>query len=674
MRILLLGDNVLQTALEAQGYEVLSCGHTPGVDIRLPARWFTIANILRRQEVKEPDLVIFCTTEEPRFLPVDIQTITQPRILWSLATPGGYDRLKELARLFDRVYVSQKEHVRRLALDGNVDADWLPPALTGSLSVLHNERRHFLTLVATLDGNSRLRADILQQKLGELFKINRVDLPVDYHASNDLEGVFGESEIVIHCAQRHIIPPSLLMAMRCGAVVMAERDHNGLEELFKDREHLLFYDNSSLLQTAEWILENETDRHALATRGRRCVELEHSAIARAAQMIACLHPLPENEPLLNAEHHLGRLLLRTGMLVEPPREALGRAAAVLQEACNSSLLPAATWLQNAICRAEAGEPYAALAAINRSLKLDPGYYHTHFVAAALHRQVCDGYNAARSYSEGASCIAQDCTENGMLLLEKAQQGQYDSEFHRLLGDIYRLHGRSYIDGLTEQREPVIPLYSIHHYHLALAEDPGDYLALQALGALFLENNLPEQAVEAYSAAVKLDPYNPECRYDLGLSRFRQLQRGEGISDIAQAFVLDSQPPRLQEIESLQFDEAEWDFFWGEVLADEMKYEASEQRMLKAIARGSRVEFFTLRLGQIYYDRGCYEEALAAFREYLRRLPGSGRAYALLGFTYLQLQHTEMALWCLKRSLSLDGSNGVVKKVRDRLMFATGKTR
>ncbi len=674
MKILLLGDNVLQTALEAQGNEVISCGHTAGVDFRLPARWFTIASILRRQEIFEPDLILFCTTDEPRFIPVDIHTVIQPRILWALATTGGYHRLKELARLFDRVFVSQNEHRRRLVLDGITEVEWLPPVVKGGTPVQNRMRRHLLTIVAPRDGTSRRRADILTGNLAELFKVNRVDIAAEKEESHAQTAVYSESDIVIHCLPRHMLSSGILSAMRNGAVVLAERTSNGLEELFQDRHHLLFYDETNLMSSIEMVLENEHLRRLITARASREVELNHSAIARAAQMAAYLHKLPENEPLLNAEHHLGKLLLRTGMLVDPPGEALGRAAAVLQEAGESSLLPADTWLQTAICRAEAGEPYAALAAIKRSLELDSSYYHTHFVAASVYRQLCDSYNAAQCYTEGAKCITQDDTGNGVRLIEKVEQEHYDSEFHRLLGDTYRINGRGFQDGLTEQREPVVPLYAIHYYRLALAEDAGDYLALQALGGLFLEHNLPEQAVEAYSAAVKLDPYNPECRYDLGLARFRQLQRGEGLTDIAQAFVLDNRPPRMQEIESLQLKEAEWDFFWGEVLADEMKYEASEKRMLKAIAQTNQVDYFTLRLGQIYYDRGSYEEALAAFREYLRRLPGSGRAYALMGFTYLQLKHTELALWCLKRSLSLDGSNGVVKKVRDRLLTMNGKVR
>ena len=674
MRILLLGNNVLQTALEAQGNEVVSCGHTKGVDINLPARWFTIESILRRQEIKKPDLILFCTTDEPRFIPVDIHTVTQPRVLWALATTGGYHRLKELARLFDRVFVSQIEYCRRLALDGLTDVEWLPPVAQGGTPVQNRKRRHLLTIVAPRDGTSRRRADILSGNLAELFKVNRIDIAADKEESQALNAVYSDSDIVIHCLPRHILSSGILQAMRNGAVVLAERTSNGLEELFKDRHQLFFFNEMNLMSSIELVLENEHTRRLITARALREVDLKHSAIARAAQLSAYLHQFLENEPLLNAEHHLGKLLLRTGMLVDPPGEALGRAVAVLQEAADSSLLPADTWLQTAICRAEAGEPYAALEAINHSLELDSSYYHTHFIAAALYRQLCDSYNAAQCYIEGAKCITLDNTGNGVRLMEKVEQEQYDSEFYHLLGDIYRINGRGYQDGLAEQREPVVPLFGIHYYRLALAEDSGDYLALQALGGLFLEHNLPEQAVEAYSAAVKLDPYNPECRYDLGLARFRQLQRGEGLTDIAQAFVLDNRPPRMQEIESLQLEEAEWDFFWGEVLADEMKYEASEKRMLKAIAQANQASYFTLRLGQIYYDCGSYEEALAAFREYLRRLPGSGRAYALMGFTYLQLKHTELALWCLKRSLSLDGSNGVVKKVRDRLLTMNGKVR
>jgi len=674
MRILLLGDNILQEALVAQGYEVLSCGHQPGADIQLPPRWFTIANILRRQEVAEPDLILFCTTDEARFVPVDIHAVTAPRVLWALANPGGYYRLKELAPLFDRVFVSQQDYCRRLQLDGIVTADWLPAAVAERLPVQRGTRRHRITLVVSPDGSGRRRADILQRQLGEKYPVNRYELPSDESDNANLLGFYSESEIVIHCAARNLLTTGVMQAMLCGAVVLAERSGNGIADLFQNSQHLLLYDDTNLMTKVDYILDNDTNRTLLAANAKRVVELDHSAIARAAQMTSFLHKPPSNEPLLNAGHHLGTLLMRTGMMVASPQEALGRAAAVLQEAVHSSLSPADTWLQTAICRAEAGEPYAALAAIKRARQIDPSYYHAHFIAAALYAQLFDNYNAAACYVEGARCITQDCTDSGMLLMEKAEREEFDGEFHRLLGDIYRYNGRGYIDGMVEQREPVLPLFSVHHYRLALEKDPGDYLALQALGAIFLEHNLPEQAVEAYSAAVKLAPYDPESRYDLGLARIRQMQRGEGISDLAQAFVLDGSPPRLQEIESLQLNEAVWDFFWGEVLADELKYEASEQRMLKAIGRGQRVEYFTLRLGQIYYDRGLYDEAVAAFREYLRRLPASSRAYALLGFTYLQLQQTELALWCLKRSLNFDGSNGIVKKVRDRLISVTGETR
>jgi len=63
----------------------------------------------------------------------------------------------------------------------------------------------------------------------------------------------------------------------------------------------------------------------------------------------------------------------------------------------------------------------------------------------------------------------------------------------------------------------------------LQKNPNDLNALIALGNIYFDTHRPQEAVDAYSRALAIDPKNPDVRTDLGIM-YRELRRFDEALD------------------------------------------------------------------------------------------------------------------------------------------------
>jgi Flp pilus assembly protein TadD len=136
------------------------------------------------------------------------------------------------------------------------------------------------------------------------------------------------------------------------------------------------------------------------------------------------------------------------------------------------------------------------------------------------------------------------------------------------------------------------------------------LALNELGVQYMTLGEPARAAEAWRAAVRLAPGEPNLRINYGILLIRQKQYAEAEDELARAVRLDeaSAPARLH---------------WGHALIRLGRGAEAERELLLAVRLGGERPETALAyryLGALYNERGDDTRAAAALETYLRLAP------------------------------------------------------
>ena len=114
----------------------------------------------------------------------------------------------------------------------------------------------------------------------------RVSLHVERSFFRDMARTFSASKIVFNDAVKDDLNMRVFEALASGSMLLTDRaPGSGLEEMFRDREHLVIYDEDNLEDLAEYYLAHERERERIAARGRAEALRWHTYDHRAASLI-----------------------------------------------------------------------------------------------------------------------------------------------------------------------------------------------------------------------------------------------------------------------------------------------------------------------------------------------------------------------------------------------------
>jgi hypothetical protein len=131
---------------------------------------------------------------------------------------------------------------------------------------------------------------LLTQELGDSFINPRITNHKYLTVQENVE-LYSRSEIVVQVSSNKEITRRLFEAAICERTVIADRLNfsKRLDSCLVENEHIVLYDSpEECLEKVRWLLNNSTTRKKIAENSYQHVKLNHSADARARQLIAII--------------------------------------------------------------------------------------------------------------------------------------------------------------------------------------------------------------------------------------------------------------------------------------------------------------------------------------------------------------------------------------------------
>jgi len=213
--------------------------------------------------------------------------------------PRGFKGIIKAAPRYDHVFCAGTEAVKLMKVKAGVDAVWVPfacdPEYHYRVNVPPNERRNFASDIAFVGSYYPNRMKVLESVSGLDVKVwgpgwaeGAQGSPlckkiVSAHIEcREWRKIFSEAKIVtvIHyddgetpCDQAS---PKLFEALACGSFVLCDRQKDAVE-LFRDGEHLVFFDGAAdLKEKSAYFLQVPDERDRIALSGQREVIKKHT--------------------------------------------------------------------------------------------------------------------------------------------------------------------------------------------------------------------------------------------------------------------------------------------------------------------------------------------------------------------------------------------------------------
>ncbi|MCZ6634532.1 MAG: methyltransferase domain-containing protein, partial [bacterium] len=247
------------------------------VDVRtvlsqLPAGW-------------KPDLFVWIDSATA-FLPMGLEKLDCPSVSITVDThTGQMDWRKEYAKMFGHVFLVHYQHIADFQAFGCAHVGWLPPACSATVhGKIPSDKAYDIGFV----GQTHRQWHPHRVRLLQRLKDAGLDVHVESKILEEMTLFNSRSRIVFNRSLNGDLNMRVFEAMCAGSLVLTDRlpPEARLEDLLKDREHLVVYDEENLEALARHYLDHEAEREAIAEAGRQAVLAAHTYDHRADEMIA----------------------------------------------------------------------------------------------------------------------------------------------------------------------------------------------------------------------------------------------------------------------------------------------------------------------------------------------------------------------------------------------------
>ena len=217
--------------------------------------------------------------------PEGLDRLPCPSAAYLIDTHIHTDAHIETAKKFDVTFLAQRAYIPEFNARGVKNVYWLPlacdPEIHGKAPL---EKTHDVGFVGSL--TSGRRVDLLmklaqraQVRYGRLFLREMADF-------------FCRSHIVFNNAIKDDLNMRVFEAMCAGSMLLT--DHaDGLDEFFKDGEHLAIYDDDNIAEVAERYIDNPDEREKIAEAGRQAVLSAHTYSHRVDEIVRVMDAFTE---------------------------------------------------------------------------------------------------------------------------------------------------------------------------------------------------------------------------------------------------------------------------------------------------------------------------------------------------------------------------------------------
>lgn len=231
-----------------------------------------------------PDLYLWIETGLDN-IPPDIKELKIPKACYLIDTHLHSDRHKEIARYFDFVFLAQKEHVEKFKAEGVKNVYWLPlgcdPEIHGKTEM---PKKYDVGFVGSVTSDHKRRKKLLDE-LSRHF-----NLFAGRKFMEEMALVFSRSKIVFNNAINNDLNMRVFEALCSGSMLITDKaPGSGLEEMFEDGKHLVYYADDNLVAKVRYYLDHPDERVRIAMQGRLEALAKHTYDHRAQAMLSIIN-------------------------------------------------------------------------------------------------------------------------------------------------------------------------------------------------------------------------------------------------------------------------------------------------------------------------------------------------------------------------------------------------
>ena len=230
-------------------------------------------------------------------IPEDLSEHKLPKVCYLIDTHINFDRHLEIAGNFDFVFLAQKAYVQPMMQAGIKNVMWLPlacdPEIHGKVKV---DKKFDVGFVGSISVTPDRRKNLLD-KIRKKFDLNCQRKFMDEMAEH-----YSKSRVIFNNAINNDLNMRVFEALCSGSLLVTDSaPGSGLEEFFKDKEHLVIYNDENLEEIVSHYLKNKLERERISSEGRREVLAKHTYGHRTEWMIQVLNEkisgVDEKEPV-----------------------------------------------------------------------------------------------------------------------------------------------------------------------------------------------------------------------------------------------------------------------------------------------------------------------------------------------------------------------------------------
>lgn len=253
-----------------------------------------------------PDLFVWIDGG-PGFLPLDLNQLDCPTVCLVGDSHTQIDWRLEYAKTFSHVFLMfNRQHIALFQQAGCSNVGWLPAACDPEVHRAFEVPEAFdiVFVGQTLRQWHPDRVRLLERLLAAGF-----DVHVTTKILEEMALAFGRGRIVFNRSLAGDLNMRVFEAMATGRMLLTDRlaPESGLEELFRDRVHLVCYEEDTLETLARHYLEHADERREIAEAGRAEVLHAHTYRHRAAELLRGVlgdepRAFERSAPRVNASH------------------------------------------------------------------------------------------------------------------------------------------------------------------------------------------------------------------------------------------------------------------------------------------------------------------------------------------------------------------------------------
>jgi tetratricopeptide (TPR) repeat protein len=565
MKIALLNDAYFLSSLRASGHSVFFAGAAKTADFRLEAEGaHELATVLAKCPF-EPDLIIYSDSVHSRCIFTGLESTPIPLIFYGVNSTLNEFWQFDYARVFDLIFLDQKESVERLQSISGWDGNrviWLPPAADADVfRKLPLEKEFDISFIGSLNPVLYPKRAWLLEEITRRFPVAVFDSAktrLTYPA--EISQIYNRSKLVLNDGLPVGLSRSLFEAMGSAACVLIEAGSGSWRGFFRDGVHLVVLRPDDFLRQIEFLLKQDERRRNIAVSAMDSVHADHTVENRTRLLLnAAVRLMREHgrrPPYPQRVYNFSKACIA---LSSRWRRQYGVSLAAwgadrLYSEAVAGRESAPLHFELAAHALEEQRLRDALNSLQRALTLDPAHLRSVW---ALFWCCYELEDRKRALLELRRICQHLRVGIGDGFARHVLGGELDAGDFFAVGEMLEKMGWFFEPGIERSHLHPCRWNAYDAYQRAVALDPTFSPALIRCADLLESHGFPDRALLMVLRAIEVQPDDVKLRLRCADLMLKNYRRREAFKQIFRYLISAMEADKWERVEKLKLTEAEW---------------------------------------------------------------------------------------------------------------------